>query len=153
MEQQAVQDQWPASHPHRSCWGCGADNKHGLQIKSYWSGDESICEWKPKEYHLSTGDVLCGGIIASIIDCHCINTAVAAAYRAEGRELNTEPLIAGFTASLQVTYVKPTPVSEAVLIRARVKEMTSKKTVLTCSLVSKGEECARGEVVCVQVSS
>ena len=153
MEQQAFQDQWPASHPHRSCWGCGADNEHGLQIKSYWLGDESICEWRPREYHHARGDILNGGIIATIIDCHCVNTAVAAAYRAEGRELNTEPLIAGFTASLQVTYLKPTPVSEPVLIRARIKEMTSKKTVLTCSLVSKGEECARGEVVCVQVSS
>jgi acyl-CoA thioesterase FadM len=45
--------------------------------------------------------------------------------------------------------LKPTLVSEPVLLRARIKEVTGKKTVVTCSLVSKGEECARGEVVCV----
>ncbi len=30
----AIQDQVP----HHHCYGCGADNDKGLQIKSYWPG-------------------------------------------------------------------------------------------------------------------
>ena len=32
----AIQDQLPNNH----CYGCGADNSDGLQIKSHWRGDE-----------------------------------------------------------------------------------------------------------------
>ena len=40
---------------------------------------------------------------------------------------------------------------EAVVLRARVKETTGKKTIVMCSLFAKGEECAIGEVVAVRV--
>ena len=80
-------------------------NAYGLRIKSYWSGDEAVCTWDPKPYHTAgPKHVLNGGIIATVIDCHCICTAIAAAYRAEGREIGTEPMIWYATGSLQVTY-------------------------------------------------
>jgi acyl-CoA thioesterase FadM len=41
---------------------------------------------------------------------------------------------------------------EPVVLRARVKETSGKKTIVTCSLLAKGEECATGEVVAVRVS-
>jgi hypothetical protein len=37
---------------------------------------------------------------------------------------------------------RPTPLDEAVVLRARVKESIGKKTILMCSLFAKGEECA-----------
>ena len=42
MEEQAFQDQGSVSH----CHGCGADNEKGLQIKSFWEGDEAVATWK-----------------------------------------------------------------------------------------------------------
>jgi hypothetical protein len=30
------------------CYGCGALNAHGLQIKSHWDGDELLCRWQPQ---------------------------------------------------------------------------------------------------------
>jgi len=146
MNQQAFQDEMKIP-----CWGCGSTNEHGLQIKSYWSGDEAVCTWQPKDYHTGPPHILNGGIIATIIDCHCLCTAIAAAYRAEGREINTEPSICYGTASLQVTYLRPTPIDEPVVLRARVKEMKERKAIVICSLFAKGEECARGEVVAVRV--
>ena len=135
------------------CWGCGSDNEHGLQIKSYLSDNELICTWMPKEYHMAAPGILNGGIIASIIDCHSIWAAVVAAYRSEGREINSEPPIWYVTGSLHVTYLKPTPMDEPVVLKAQVKEENEKSMVVTCSLFAHGEECARGEVVAVRVSS
>ncbi|MFQ5931051.1 MAG: PaaI family thioesterase [Nitrospiraceae bacterium] len=65
--------------------------------------------------------------------------------------MNTEPTIWCATASLQVTYFRPTPIHEPLVLRARIKEMTKRKTLVTCSLFANGEECARGEVVAVRV--
>jgi acyl-coenzyme A thioesterase PaaI-like protein len=139
MTQRAFQDEVSGNH----CWGCGSANDNGLQIKSYWSGDEVVCTWQPQAHHSAgPGHILNGGIIATVIDCHCGWTAIAAAYREEGREINTEPLIRYATASLNVKYLRPTPLDEAVVLRARVKESIGTKTILMCSLFAKGEECA-----------
>lgn len=149
MDQQAFQDKFPDEGTH--CFGCGRSNEHGLQIKSYWSGDEAVCTWQPKDYHLAAPGVFNGGIIATIIDCHCVCTAIASAYRAEGREIGTKPSIWYVTALLQVTYIRPTPMNGPVVLRARVKEMKERKTIVICSLFAKEQECAHGEVVAVRV--
>ena len=148
MPETPFQDEILENH----CWGCSPVNEHGLQIKSHWSGDEAVCTWRPKEYHRAgPAHVLNGGIIASIIDCHCVCAAIAAAYRAEGRPIHSDPPLFYATASLQITYLKPTPIDGPVELRAKVKEMTDRKTVLDCSLTAAGEERARGEVVVVRV--
>jgi len=144
----AFQEQLSGNH----CWGCGSLNAYGLQIKSHWSGHEAVCTWDPKPYHTAgPKHVLNGGIIATVIDCHCICTAIAAAYRAEGRKIGMEPTIWYATGSLQVTYRRPTPADRPVLLRARIEESKQRKTVLTCALFAGGEECARAEVVAVRV--
>ena len=83
MAESSFQDQIKENH----CWGCGPANEHGLRIKSYWSGEEAVCTWQPGEQH-SAGplEILNGGVIATLFDCHCVCTAIAAAYRAESRE-------------------------------------------------------------------
>jgi acyl-CoA thioesterase FadM len=65
--------------------------------------------------------------------------------------MDTEPSIWYVTAALQVAYLKPTPIDGPVGLQASVKESTGKKTIVTCSLFARGEECARGEVVAVRV--
>ena|SRR5579864_3239878 len=138
--------------PHNGCWGCGPRNEHGLQVKSYWHGDEAVCTWRPAPWH-SAGppDVLNGGIIATIVDCHTVCTAIAALYRAEGRPIDSEPPIWCVTASLQVTYLKPTRIHAPVELRARVREMGRRKVLVDCTLLSEDKERARAEVVAVRV--
>jgi len=150
MGKDAFQDKIPDNF----CWGCGSANAQGLQIKSYWSGDEAVCSWEPAHYHAAgPPQFLNGGIIATIIDCHCVCTAVAAAYREEGRAVGTEPAIWYVTASLQISYLRPTPIGGPVALHARIAQMTKRKTTLTCSLSSAGLECAQGEVVAVRVAA
>ena len=95
--------------------------------------------------------ILNGGIIATVIDCHSVCTAIAAGYRDEGREIGTDPRIWYVTGSLSIKYLLPTPIDEAVELRTRIDEIAAKKTRLTCSLISMGSECARAEVVAVRV--
>lgn len=148
MERIAFQDEIPDNH----CWGCGSLNPHGFQIKSYWDGDEAVCHWKPKPEHMAgPTHILNGGVIATIFDCHCVLTAVAAAYREEGRAISSEPLIWYVTGSLHVDYLKPTPIDETVELRSQIKEMKEKKTIVTCDLYSQGEKCASAEVVAIRV--
>ena len=84
MEAKAFQDTYPENVAH--CYGCGRLNEHGLQIKSYWDGEETICHFRPRPYHTAVPGYVYGGLIASLIDCHGTGTAAAAAGRAEGRD-------------------------------------------------------------------
>jgi acyl-coenzyme A thioesterase PaaI-like protein len=151
MKREAIQDRWPEIGTQ--CWGCGRNNPHGLQIKSYWENDEVVCTWQPKGYHLAFPGVLNGGIIATLIDCHSLNTAVAAAYRAAGREMGSDPLLGYVTGSLHVNYLRPTPMEKPVTLRAHVKAMSDSKIIVACSLFADGKECATGEVVAVRFRS
>ncbi len=72
--------------PHNHCWGCGTLNPRGLRIKSYAEGDGTVCRFQPSPEHMAgPTHVVNGGIIAAVIDCHCVCTAIADAYRAAGR--------------------------------------------------------------------
>lgn len=146
---QAFQDYYPDQLAH--CYGCGRLNELGLQIKSYWEGEESICHFQPKPHHTAIPGFVYGGLIASLIDCHSTGTAAAAAYRAAGRAMDTDPPFRYLTASLHVDYVRPTPIEAVLEVRAQVKELKGRKVIITATLSANGEVCAKGEVVCVQM--
>jgi acyl-CoA thioesterase FadM len=55
------------------------------------------------------------------------------------------------TASLHVDYLRPTPLDATLEIRGRVKEIKGRKVVVEATLSARGEICARGEVVAVQM--
>ena len=149
MTQNAFQDYYPDNLNY--CYGCGRLNEHGLQIKSYWNGEESVCTFTPRPYHIAIPGYVYGGLIASLIDCHCTGTASAAAYRAAGREMGTEPLFRYVTGTLHVEYMRPTPLGVPLEVRARVKEIKGRKVVMTATLSAQGQVCARGEVVAIQM--
>jgi acyl-CoA thioesterase FadM len=94
-----------------------------------------------------------GGIIATIIVCHCVCTAIAAAYQAEGREIGSEPSLLYVTRSLNVKYLRPTSIKEEVVLRARVQVVQEKRSTLKCSLFSNQKESVQAEVVAVRVPS
>ena len=149
MTQKAFQDYYPE---HLSqCYGCGRLNEHGLQIKSYWDGDEAVCTFNPRPYHIAIPGSVYGGLIASLIDCHATGTAAAASYRAEGRDMDTEPPFRFVTAALYVDYLRPTPLGAPLQLRASIKELKGRKVVVGVTLSAQGEVCTRGEVVAVQM--
>ncbi len=144
----AFQDFYSDSVAH--CYGCGRLNEHGLQIKTHWDGDESVTEYTPRPYHTAIPGYVYGGLIASLIDCHGTGTAAAAAYRKDGRDMDTEPAYRYVTASLHVDYLKPTPLVP-LTVRGRVKEIRGRKVIVESELIADGVVTARGEVVAVQM--
>ena len=149
MGDKAFQDCYPDDLSY--CYGCGRLNEHGLQIKSYWDGDETVCLFQPRPYHTAVPGYVYGGLIASLIDCHSTGTAAAAAYRHEGRHMESLLARRFLTAALHVDYLRPTPIDTTLEIRARIKEIKGRKVVVESTLSARGEICARGEVVAVQL--
>lgn len=134
------------------CWGCGTLNAQGLQIKSYWSGDEAVCTWQPAAHYMAgPKQVLNGGIIATVIDCHSVCTAIAGAYRAENRAIGSDPLIWCVTGALNIDYLRPTQIDTAVTLNATIEKVAEKKTHVKCTLFSGGKACVRAKVVAVRV--
>ena len=150
MSQKSFQDRYPDVLAH--CYGCGRLNEHGHQIKSYWEGDESVCHFVPKPYHIGIPGYVYGGLLASLIDCHGTGTAAAALYKAvKEADATAEPNTRTLTASLHVDYLKPTPLGIELEVRGKVKELKGRKVVIEEWILANGVITVRGEVVAVQV--
>ncbi|MCP3875555.1 MAG: PaaI family thioesterase [Desulfobacteraceae bacterium] len=149
MKQKAFQDYYSDDFSH--CYGCGRLNDHGLQIKSYWDGDQSVASYIPNEQHMALPGFVYGGLIASLIDCHCTGTAAAASYKKEGRDMDSEPALRFVTASLKVDFLAPTPLGPAIEIRGKILEVTEKKAVIEASVIVENIICAKGHVVAVRM--
>ena len=149
ISRRAFQDFYP---DHTSyCYGCGRLNAAGLQIKSYWDDDETVCTFQPRPEHTAVPGYVYGGLLASLVDCHATGTAAAAAYRAAGRAMDTEPALRYVTGSLHVDYLRPTPLDGPLTLRAQVKEIKGRKITVSVQLYAGGQLCVRGEVVAVQM--
>jgi acyl-coenzyme A thioesterase PaaI-like protein len=149
MPDKSFQDYYPDSMAH--CYGCGRLNEYGYQVKSYWDGDESVCHFRPKPFHIAIPGYVYGGLLASLIDCHGTGTAAAASYRAENRPMDTEPAFRFVTASLHVDYLKPTPLGIELEIRAKVKEIKGRKVAIEEWINANSITTVRGEIITVQV--
>jgi acyl-coenzyme A thioesterase PaaI-like protein len=149
MDAIAIQDQLAIEN---HCFGCGPTNPDGLRIKSYWDGDDTVCTFAPRPAHTAgPRHVLNGGIIATLIDCHCVCTAIAAIHRAEGRPLAVDPHVWCVTAALHIDYLKPTPLEAPVVLRARIEASEGKRATVVCTLSSGGVDRARGQVIAIRV--
>lgn len=68
MIDKSLQD---AYAPGSSCFGCGPSNIKGLKIKSFVRGDEVVAEWTAEPHHEAFPGALNGGIVGTLLDCHC----------------------------------------------------------------------------------
>ncbi len=143
----AVQDFYPEDFSH--CYGCGRLNGDGLQIKTFTDGDEFVATFVPRAHHTALPGFVYGGLIASLIDCHSMAAAAAAAEKAAGREVGEAPSPRYVTAALHVNYLHPTPLGTKLLLRSRITTFTLRKVVVHTELSADGVTTANGEVVAV----
>jgi len=148
MEKEYFQNHMPGN----ICFGCGAQNSEGLQIKSYWEGEEAVCIWHSEDRYQGWQNITNGGILATLIDCHCMGTAMAAAYQAEGRGLDSSPEYRYATGTLNIKYLKPTLNDKPIELRTRVEEIKGRKIVMNCKVYSDGQQSAEAEVIAIRVS-
>jgi acyl-coenzyme A thioesterase PaaI-like protein len=144
----AFQDLIPGIH----CFGCGPDNPEGLRIKSYWADENTaVCRFSPRPNHIGPPGIVNGGIIATVIDCHAVCTAMADAYRRAGRAIGEGAFLPYVTGTMNITYVAPAPIDALLEARADIIAAKERKTIIECSVTANGDVAAKGEVVAVKL--
>ena len=147
----AIQDLYPDDFAH--CFGCGRHNSSGHQLKSFVDGEEVVARFMPLPHHISVPGFVYGGLLASLVDCHAMATAAAAAELAAGRRIGEGSAPRYVTASLHVEYLKPTPLGVELEIRGRVKERSERKAVVALTVAVNGTVTVRAEVIAVRMPS
>jgi acyl-coenzyme A thioesterase PaaI-like protein len=120
-------------------------------VRSEWLGDEAVARFLPAPYHLAMPGYVYGGLIASLVDCHAMATAAAASMAAAGRQPGRDETPRFVTASLQVDYLRPTPIGVELVIRGRATSVGERKVVVEATMSAGDMECARGHVIAVAI--
>ena len=138
--------------PLYHCFGCGPANSKGLRLRSFPaddSADELVCARRPEPYHEAFENVLNGGIVGTLLDCHSNWAAAWHLMRRDG--LDKPPCTV--TAEFHVRMRHPTPSREPVELRARVVEASGPRVNVLAELASapahkgKAEEMWRAFMV------
>jgi acyl-coenzyme A thioesterase PaaI-like protein len=145
----AIQDLYPDDFAH--CFGCGKNNPQGHQLKSFVQGEEVVAHFTPAPHHIAVPGFVYGGLLASLLDCHAMATAAAAAEMAAGRRVGEGPMPRFVTASLRVEYQKPTPLGVELEMRGRVSERSERKAIVALTLSAGGTVTVRAEAVAVRM--
>jgi len=95
--------------------------------------------------------VVNGGVIATLIDCHSLNLAIASAYRAENRPIGSLPRVFFVTANMNVSYLRPTPLGKPLNLRAALTKQEGRKAFVHCAISCEGEVCAEGDVLAIRI--
>lgn len=120
----------------------------GLRIKSFPSGDEVVCDWTPRPYHASFAGALSGGIVSTLLDCHCNWTAAYSLMVANGESRPPGTV----TAEYSIRFLKPTPVNGTLHLRARAVKIDGPKVSVEGKIESGGAATAtiKGTFVAVR---
>lgn len=138
---QAVQDFYPDDFSW--CYGCGRLNEKGHHIRTRWEGDHTVTEYDPKPEHTALPGFVYGGFIASLIDCHGTGSAALALHRKNGHELGDgTPPPRFVTASLNINYLKPTPMGVTLKAIGTVEEIHPKKWKVLTEVYADDVLCA-----------
>jgi len=145
MTSQSLQEEYA---PKNSCFGCGPANLNGLHVRSFVRNGEVVAEWKPDKKYEAFDGILNGGIIGTLLDCHCNWTA---AYHLMKRAGEDRPPCT-VTSEYAIKLLRPTPTNAPVLLSAKVLEITGDRATVEGTLTAGGKVCAtcRGVFVAVK---
>lgn len=134
--------------PHNACFGCGPANSKGLQLHSYPKDNEVFASFSPEKYQEAFPNVLNGGIIGTLLDCH--SNWTAAWHLMQQAKAETPPCTV--TADYAIKLLRPTPTDGEIQLRAWVLESTEDSAIIKAELLAKGKVCAtcQGKFVAVK---
>src|SRR5437870_3539371 len=104
--------------PNMICFGCGPANEKGLHIRSFPQDDEVVATFQPESYQEAFPEMLSGGIIGTLLDCHCNWTAAYHLMKQAG--LDQPPCTV--TADYAIKLLRRTPTVKPIELSARVVE-------------------------------
>ncbi|MGI8673523.1 MAG: PaaI family thioesterase [Luteitalea sp.] len=133
--------------PHSICFGCGPANASGLHVRSFVEGDLLVAEWTPASYHEAFPGIVNGGIIGTVLDCHC-NWAAAWTLMQQ-RGLDQPPCTV--TANYRIEMTHPTSSGGPLHLVARVVDTGGDRCTFEGTLDADGRVTAtcRGLFVAV----
>lgn len=129
--------------PDSRCFGCGPANEHGLRIASFEADvdadtnvhpGELVADWQPLPYHAAFDDVLNGGIVGALLDCHS-NWAAAIHLMHETGAKGPPGCV---TAEMAVRFGRPTPTDRPVRLRAWPVGRDGQRVAVDAELLSGG---------------
>lgn len=127
--------------PQGRCFGCGPANDKGLRIRSMTTGDaadaEVVADWTPEKHHEAFENVLNGGIIGALLDCHSNWTAAFHLMKKSGAA--SAPCTV--TADFHVKLKRPTPMGP-VHLSARVISSEADRAVVEATMTANGKVTA-----------
>ena len=115
--EQSLQERY---FPDLPCFGCGPSNDKGLRLRSHLRDDGVVtARFVPWAEHDNGLGYLNGGIIATVLDCHSAAAVTHEAFTRGWPPLGdaTLPYV---TAGLDVRYLRPAPLDDAVTLYAEV---------------------------------
>jgi len=112
--------------PKSICYGCGPANNKGLQIRSFLENGRLIAHWIPKPYHAAFENVLSGGIIGTLLDCHC-NWAAAYALM---KFKNSSAIPCTVTAEYTIKLLRPIPMDTELFLEAFATEIKNNRAAI-----------------------
>lgn len=142
-----IQDLYSEDFAH--CYGCGRLNEHGYHLKTYLENDYTISKFTPKDYHIAIEGFVYGGLLASLIDCHGTGSAAifyAKANKIEIKEGNSPRFVTG---TLNVKYLKPTPLGKELTLKGELIVETKNKVQTKISVIVDGVVTVVGEVTAI----
>lgn len=162
----AFQDLYAEEFSH--CYGCGRNNPHGHQLKSYWHdgypvGQRTVAHFTADaRYSGGVPGHVYGGLIASLLDCHGTASATAFSWRAQGRNMDAIDTIDAndgcggslrcVTATLKIEYLRPTPIGVELTIEGALHAIDGRKVWVDLTLSAGGQLCARGEMLAIALT-
>lgn len=141
----SLQEQFAA---HNQCFGCGPSNKLGLRIRSFVENNSLVATFMPENHHQAFDNVLSGGIIGTLLDCH--SNWCAAYFIMKERHEDSPPCTV--TAKYSVQLLAPTPMKHALQLIATPTLVTTKKAEISAKLIAEGQCTATCEGLFVAVS-
>lgn len=135
--------------PQAICFGCGPANEAGLHVRSFPGEDaDVVADWNARPEHQAFAGVLNGGIIGTLLDCHCNWTAAYQLMRRLGGERPPTTV----TADYSIRLLRPTPIDRSLRLRARVVDLTDERATVEGAIEAGGVVTAtcRGTFVAVR---
>jgi acyl-coenzyme A thioesterase PaaI-like protein len=143
----ALQDRYA---PNGRCFGCGPANTRGLRIKSVplaASADAHVvCDFVPEPHHEAFENVLNGGIIGTVLDCHMNWTTIHHFIAARGLDF-APPCV---TAEFKVVLKRPTPMGP-IHVDAVVVAVEGDRATIEATMTAGGKVTALGTGIFVAV--
>lgn len=126
--------------PQGRCFGCGPANDKGLRIRSLpGEGDHVVLDFTPEKHHEAFENVLNGGIIGTVLDCHMNWTAIH--HFMQTQQLDHAPPCV--TAEFKVVLKRPTPMG-VVHVDAHVVSATDDRATIEAVMTAGGKVTAIG---------